>query len=103
VLSVSREYFALSGLERFLYLTARKHTGRGFGEVFPIRSDTLFLKSGSAGQKDRFKHEMRKIITRNALPEYSYSWKERGRRSAALVEMHRDGLVGADRLTRSRG
>jgi plasmid replication initiation protein len=103
VLSVSPEYFGLGGLERFLYLTARKHTGRGFGKVFSILSDTLFLKSGSAGQKDRFKHEMHEIITRNALPEYSFRWRERGRGSAALIEMHRDGLLGANRLTRPSG
>jgi hypothetical protein len=103
VLSVSKDYFVLSGLERFLYLTARKHTGRLFGNVFHIGSDTLFWKSGSAGQKARFKHEMREIITRNALPDYSFCWRERGRGSAALIEMHRDGLAGADRLTRRSG
>lgn len=100
LLSVSPEYFGLSGLERFLYLKARKHTGRSFGAVFPIGTDTLYARSGSAGQKARFKHEVREIAKRNALPDYCLTWRERGHGKAALIEMHRDGLTGKDRMTR---
>ena len=103
VLPVSSDYFVLSGLERFLYLTARKHTGRQFGNVFEIRSDTLFRKSGSAGQKARFKHEIREIITRNALPDYCLCWRARGRGSEALIEMFWDGLTGSVRTKRRLG
>ena len=93
VLSVSPDYFGLSGLERFLYLKARKHTGRGFGKVF--RSDPIpFPEIRKCGSEAKFKHEMHKIIIRNALPDYCFPWRDRGRGNAALIEMHRDGLTG---------
>lgn len=100
VLSVSPEYFGLGGLERFLYLKARKHTGRSFGRVFEIGSDTLLARSGSAGKEAKFKHEVQKIVMRNELPDYCLTWRDGGHGNAALIEMHRDDVTGPDRIKR---
>jgi hypothetical protein len=55
VLNVCPEYFDLGGVERFLYLTARKQVGREHGKVFPIKLSKLWERSGSAGEVSKFK------------------------------------------------
>lgn len=71
VLAIDRAYFALTGgRERWLYKVARKHAG-GAGEVgFAISMPTLFEKSGAEGDYRRFKFELAKIVSRDALPGY---------------------------------
>lgn len=85
VLSISTRYFGLSGFERFLYLTARKHVGNARYKMFPIGMATLWKKSGSRSPKARFAYEMKRLAIQNALPEYSIQWKEQPRRDAQLV------------------
>jgi plasmid replication initiation protein len=70
ILSISPKYFDLtSGLDRFLYRLARRHVGRQAGWIFTFRD--LHGRSGSAQSYGDFARDLRKAITRNALPEYS--------------------------------
>lgn len=71
VLAIDRAYFSLTGgRERWLYKVARKHAG-GAGEAgFAISMPTLFEKSGAEGDYRRFKFELAKIVSRDALPGY---------------------------------
>lgn len=95
MLLVSPEYFGLSGYERFLYLTARKHVGRDPVKRFPIGISTLWKKSGSAAPLARFRHEMKRLAEQNALPDYSIEWDERSvaKREAHVVFARKSGLV----------
>lgn len=70
VLAISPRYFDLtSGLDRFLYRLARRHVGKQAGWVFTFRD--LHGRSGSSQTFGEFSRDLRKAITRNALPEYS--------------------------------
>lgn len=70
ILSISPKYFDLtSGLDRFLYRLARRHVGRQAGWIFTFRD--LHGRSGSAQSYGDFSRDLRKAITRNALPEYT--------------------------------
>lgn len=70
VLAISPKYFDLtSGLDRFLYRLSRRHVGKQAGWVFTFRD--LHTRSGSAQRYGDFARDLRKAITRNALPEYS--------------------------------
>jgi len=70
VLTIDREYFALTGgLERWLYRLVRKHGGRqNHGWSFDFRH--LHLKSGSLSPYKRFAFELRDIVRRQPLPGY---------------------------------
>lgn len=70
VLAISPKYFDLtSGLDRFLYRLARRHVGKQAGWIFTFRD--LHGRSGSSQSYGDFARDLRKAITRNALPEYS--------------------------------
>jgi plasmid replication initiation protein len=74
VLAIHEDYFQLTGgLERWLYRVARKHAGMQENGFF-ISLLTLYEKSGSESPYRRFKHELRKIIERDELPEYHLAW-----------------------------
>lgn len=77
ILSICPEYFGLGGFERFLYLTARKHVGSSAYKTFPIGIATLWKKSGSSGTLPRFRHQIRSLVKKNALPEYALQWNDR--------------------------
>ena len=70
VLAVVPEYFALTGgIERWLYRLARRHAGKQVGGWrFTMRS--LWERSGSSQPLPQFARDVRKVIARNALPEY---------------------------------
>lgn len=75
VLAISPKYFDLtSGLDRFLYRLARRHVGKQAGWIFTFRD--LHTRSGSAQPYNQFARDLRKAITRNALPEYSMAETE---------------------------
>ena len=74
LLKVSQEYFDLtSGLKKFLYRTARKHVGHG--EYWEFSIEKLYEKSGSEQEFKKFKHDLRKAISDNDIPEYIVEWR----------------------------
>jgi plasmid replication initiation protein len=76
ILSIHPDYFQLTGgLERWLYRVARKHAGMQRNGFF-ISLPTLHKKSGCESPYRRFKHELRKIVKRDELPEYHTVWIE---------------------------
>ncbi|MBP6952690.1 MAG: replication initiator protein A [Alphaproteobacteria bacterium] len=77
LLKSDSSYFALtSGLKRFLYRTARKHAGKnrdGWG--FTI--EELYEKSGSEQEFKKFKSDLKFILKRSKIPEYSMKLTEK--------------------------
>ena len=94
VLSIDRAYFDITGgRERWLYRVARKHAG-GAGEGgFAISMPTLFEKSGAEGPYRRFKFEIIKIATKNALPGYQLTIEGNEGRKEPMLRMRRDDGV----------
>jgi plasmid replication initiation protein len=77
LLKVSQGYFDLkSGLKKFLYRTARKHVGNNDQWEFSI--EKLYEKSGSEREFKKFKHDLKKSILDNDIPNYILEWKEDG-------------------------
>lgn len=69
VLAISPNYFKLTGgIERRLYELARKHCGRQ--PEWRISLPRLAEKVGTTRTLRAFKHELKAIIERDALPEY---------------------------------
>lgn len=69
VLAISPNYFKLTGgIERRLYELARKHCGRQ--PEWRISLPRLAEKVGTTRPLRAFKHELKAIIERDALPEY---------------------------------
>lgn len=70
VLSIDPAYFDLtSGIERWLYRVVRKHGGKQkAGWPFTFRQ--LYKKSGSLARFSDFAIDIRKIVTRQTIPEY---------------------------------
>jgi plasmid replication initiation protein len=70
VLSIDREYFALTGgIERWLYRVVRKHGGhQGGGWGFTMAQ--LHHKSGSTRRLADFAKDIRKVVERQRLPGY---------------------------------
>ena len=71
LLKPNREYFEItSGLQKFLYRTARKHAGKNKdGWWFSIES--LYEKSGSEGSLKLFKNKIKTVVTKSKIPDYS--------------------------------
>jgi plasmid replication initiation protein len=71
VLSIHEDYFLLTGgIERWLYRVARKHAGsQEGGWQFTMRQ--LYEKSGSAARFSDFALDVRKVVSADALPEYT--------------------------------
>src|SRR3712207_3981345 len=75
VLAIHPDYFSITGgRERWLYRVARKHAGGNTGIGFTISLPTLFEKSGAEGTYRRFKFELHRIATADALPEFHLEW-----------------------------
>lgn len=69
VLTINPDYFRLSmGLERRLYELARKHLGHQ--ERWSISLPKLAEKCGSLRELKGFKHDLLKVIARDAVPDY---------------------------------
>lgn len=72
VLTISRDYFRLTkGIERRLYELARKHCGSQ--PAWRIRLDRLAEKCGVTTELREFKRNLKEIVERNRLPEYTIS------------------------------
>jgi plasmid replication initiation protein len=87
VLAISPRYFELSsGLDRFLYRLARRHVGKQAGWAFTFRD--IHTRSGSSQSYGDFARDLRKAITRNALPEYGLAEVEGA--NGPTLSMYRD-------------
>lgn len=70
-------YFDItSGLQKFLYRTARKHAGNN-RDGWEFSLEKLFEKSGSEGNIRKFKSKLKAAVIRNSLPDFSMKWIEK--------------------------
>lgn len=77
VLTIDREYFALTGgLERWLYRIVRKHGGRQRGG-WSFEVAHLHAKSGVLSPLKRFAFDLRDIVRRQSLPGYDLRLEHR--------------------------
>jgi plasmid replication initiation protein len=75
LLKVSQAYFDItSGLKKFLYRTARKHVGNNDHWEFSI--EKLYEKSASEREFKKFKHDLKKAVIDNDIPDYFLEWAE---------------------------
>lgn len=93
VLTINDDYFLLKGgLERVLYLLARKHTGKQKHYSASMRE--LYEKTGSEQPFHTFCRAVRKCVELNRLPEYFMMLSPKGCRthcpghSTELIEAH---------------
>ena len=76
VLTINKQYFRLrQPLERRIYEIARKHCGNQ--KQFLISLGLLHKKSGSSGNLNRFRFNLKKIIEKNVFPDYSIEFKNK--------------------------
>ena len=82
LLMVDSDYFAItSALKRFLYRTARKHTG-GHGKTWEFSVETLYEKSGSENDFRKFKSDLKIAVLQNNIPGgYHLEWIEKGKKA----------------------
>lgn len=81
LLMVDPEYFSItSALKRFLYRTARKHTG-GHGEVWEFSAERLYEKSGSENDFRKFKSDLKEVVLKNDIPGYYLVWIEKEKKA----------------------
>ncbi len=71
ILTYDHRYFSLSPIERRLYEIARTHCGRQ--EKFVIGIDKLRRRVGCEDTLAKFKHTLKRIATKDPLPEYTMS------------------------------
>jgi plasmid replication initiation protein len=90
LLTMHQDYFLLSGgMERALYRVARKHAGeQDTGWV--CRVALLHEKTGSDSPLKQFTYLLKRIITKNALPEYEMTLTKTQDGSAAVHFVRRD-------------
>ena len=89
LLKSSIDYFDMkSGLKKFLYRTARKHAGNNRdGWEFSI--EKLYEKSGSENDFRKFKAKLKAAVLDDDIPEYSFKWIVRNRKSFILFKNHK--------------
>jgi len=98
LLELSADYLGIAGnYERWLYRVVRKHVG--YQPYFQMSVPTLWGKSGQGSPLPRFRHELRRIVQANALPDYQVFWLERGKGEALISMSPRLEMV--DRRRRS--
>ena len=91
LLKVRPEYFRLtSGLKKFLYRTARKHVGIR-NKSWDFLAETLYEKSGSEREFKKFKHDLKKAVSDNDIPDYFMKWVEKeGKEYVRFVSMKKE-------------
>ena len=86
LLKVNPAYFEItSGLKRFLYRTARKHVGQN-KDVWEFSVKKLYEKSGSERELKKFKSDLKSIVLKNDLSEYSMEWVEESNNSKIIFK-----------------
>ena len=69
ILTINEDYFLItSGLNRMLYLIARKHVGRQ--KYYSASMRELYEKTGSEQRFSDFTRDVRRHVEANTLPEY---------------------------------
>lgn len=82
LLMVDQEYFSItSALKRFLYRTARKHTG-GHGDIWEFSVEKLYEKSGSENDFRKFKSDLKEVVLKNDVPGYFMRWLEKNKKAS---------------------
>lgn len=97
LLMVDSDYFAItSALKRFLYRTARKHTG-GHGKTWEFSVETLYEKSGSENDFRKFKSDLKAAIMKNDIPGYYLEWIEKGKKAfVSFKNLKKTDLITSD-------
>lgn len=84
-------YFDItSGLQKFLYRTARKHAGQN-RDGWEFSLEKLYEKSGSEGNMRKFKSKLKAAVTENSLPDYFMKWIDRN--GKIFVEFKKRSLI----------
>lgn len=100
VVGLDPGYFDLTGgLERWLYLWARKSVDARRGD-WEESFRSLYLKSGSTNSEKQFRFNLRKIIRRNAMLGYELSeiFDRRGPRLGVVRRTGSDLLMSVNQL-----
>ena len=85
VLTLDDKYFKIrGGLERWLYLFARKASGHQTGG-WTESIQSLHKKSGSTATLPVFKAQLKKIVQRNELLGYETKWETKGKYDADAI------------------
>lgn len=101
VLQLNEAYLTIPGnYERWLYRVVRKHVGPQ--PYFEMTVSTLWEKSGKGSSLPRFKHELRKIVKANELPDYRVYWLDRGKQGLWVTMEPRPGAFVTKRRTAHR-
>ena len=100
VLTIHPDYFLLeSGLDRFLFRCARKHTGRR-ERGWPFTMRQLYEKSGTTQRFSDFARDIRKAIARQDtykhIPEYLFSIEKNGDDDEVIYPICRYKLEATD-------
>ena len=75
VLSINPDYFRLrGGIERRVYELARKHCGKQ--SKWSISIELLHKKSGSQSSIKHFRHQVKRIVNSEIMPDYKLSFDE---------------------------
>ena len=84
-------YFDItSGLQKFLYRTARKHAGQN-RDGWEFSLEKLYEKSGSEGNIRKFKSKLKAAVTENGLPDYLMKWIDRN--GKVSIEFKKRSLI----------
>jgi hypothetical protein len=84
-------YFDItSGLQKFLYRTARKHAGQN-RDGWEFSLEKLYEKSGSEGNIRKFKSKLKAAVTENGLPDYFMKWIDRN--GKVSIEFKKRSLI----------
>jgi plasmid replication initiation protein len=90
LLTMHPDYFLLSGgMERALYRVARKHAGDQEGG-WVCRVALLHEKTGSDSPLKQFTYLLKKVVAKNALPEYEMTATKTNDGSPAVHFVRRD-------------
>ena len=84
-------YFDItSGLQKFLYRTARKHVGQN-RDGWEFSLEKLYEKSGSEGNIRKFKSKLKAAVIENGLPDYFMKWIDRNGKIS--IKFKKRGLI----------
>lgn len=90
LLTMHQDYFLLTGgMERALYRVARKHAGDQEGG-WTCRISILHEKTGSDSPLKQFTYLLKRILVKNALPEYEMTLTKTNDGSPAVHFVKRD-------------
>lgn len=74
LLKIPTSYFELRGMNRGVYLVARKHLGHQ--ARWDVRTSTLWAKLGSSDTLAHFRHMLRKLAAADQMPDFHLKFEE---------------------------